>query len=141
MRNHTRTVSPAVGSAPVPGGQRPTARARIGRMLGAIIEWLRAGYPDDAPSTGHSPLLALNGPLSLSARQTAQIVAKLGEGPTDSIDIEVTITKVPIAHRNPNAHSHSRTTPEYRIPAIARDRGPEETTVGISPNRSVAPIV
>jgi len=94
MRNHTRTVSPAVGSAPVPGAQRPTARARIGRMLGAIIEWLRAGYPDDAPSTGYSPLLALNGPLSLSARQTAQIVAKLGEGPTDSIDIEVTITKV-----------------------------------------------
>src|SRR6476660_248173 len=94
MRNHTRTVSPAVGSAPVPGVQRPTARARIGRLLGAIIEWLRAGYPDDAPSTGSSPLLALNGPLSLSARQTAQIVAKLGEEPTDSIQIEVTISFV-----------------------------------------------
>lgn len=111
-------------------------------MLGVIIEWLRAGYPDDAPRTGYSPLLALNGPLSLSARQTAQIVAKLGEGPTDSIDIEVTITKVtqPTAHRNPNAHSHSRTTPEYTIPAIARHRGPEETTVSIFLNRSVAPI-
>lgn len=63
-------------------------------MFGAIVEWLRAGYPGEAPDTGYSPLLALNGPLSLSARQTGQIVAELGQGSNDSIDIEVTITKV-----------------------------------------------
>jgi Protein of unknown function (DUF3349) len=59
----------------------------------SIIDWLRSGYPDEAPRTGYSPLLALNGPIALSARQTQQIVAELGEGPTDSIDIGVTITK------------------------------------------------
>jgi hypothetical protein len=63
-------------------------------MFGSIIEWLRAGYPDEAPRTGYSPLLALNGPVSLSGRQTDQIVGELGAGPTDSIDIGVTITKV-----------------------------------------------
>jgi hypothetical protein len=62
-------------------------------MFGSIIEWLRTGYPDEAPRTGYSPLLALNGPIALSARQTAQIVAELDEGPTDPIDIGVTITK------------------------------------------------
>ena len=87
MRNHTRTTSPAVGSDPAPGGYRATACERIGRMFRSIIDWLRAGYPDEAPRTGYSPLLALNGPIALSARQTAQIVAELGEGPIDSIDI------------------------------------------------------
>jgi hypothetical protein len=94
MRSRTRTTSPAVGSAPASGGQRPTALARIDRIFGSIIDWLRTGYPDEAPRTGHSPLLALNGPLALSARQTAQIVAELGEKPTEPIDIEVAITKV-----------------------------------------------
>jgi hypothetical protein len=37
--------------------------------LPSIINWLRAGYPDDAPRTGYSPLLALNGPISLSDKQ------------------------------------------------------------------------
>ena len=69
-------------------------------MFGAIVGWVRAGYPDEAPRTGYSPLLALNGPLWLSARQTDQIVAELGEGPIDSIDVEVTITKV--TNRLPN---------------------------------------
>ena len=59
----------------------------------SIINWLRAGYPDEAPHAGYSPLLALNGPIALSARQTEQIVAELGESPTDSIDIGVAITK------------------------------------------------
>lgn len=63
-------------------------------MFGSIIDWLRAGYPDDAPRTGYSPLLALNGAMALSARQTAQIVAELGEGHPNSVDIEVTVTKV-----------------------------------------------
>ena len=56
-------------------------------LVRSIIDWLRAGYTDEAPRTGYSPLLALNGPIALSARQTEQIVAELGEGPADSIDI------------------------------------------------------
>jgi len=42
---------------------------------------------------GYSPLLALNGPVGLSARHTAQIVTALGDGPTDSVAIGVAITK------------------------------------------------
>ncbi|MGO8963724.1 DUF3349 domain-containing protein [Mycobacterium sp.] len=76
-----------------PTRRRPSALARIAGATRSLIEWLRAGYPDDAPRTGHSPLLALNGPLALSARQTAQIVGELGDRPTDSIDIGVAITK------------------------------------------------
>jgi hypothetical protein len=34
-------------------------------MFRSIIDWFRAGYPDEAPSTGYSPLLALNGPIGL----------------------------------------------------------------------------
>ena len=67
--------------------------ARIAGAFGSFIEWLRAGYPDDAPTTGYSPLLALNGPISLSARQTARIVGELGDAPSDLIDIGVAITK------------------------------------------------
>ena len=58
-----------------------------------LIDWLRAGYPDEATGTGYSPLLALNGPIALTTRQTDQILAELGEEPTDSIDIGVAITK------------------------------------------------
>lgn len=94
MRNRTRTPPPAVAAGPAPGGQRRTARARIGRTIRSFIEWLRAGYPDEAPGTGYSPLLALNGPIALSARQTAQIVAELGEGRTGPVDIGTAITKV-----------------------------------------------
>ena len=58
-----------------------------------MIEWLRAGYPDEARRHGYSPLLALNGPPSLSARQTDQIVDGLSVGPSDSVDVGVAITK------------------------------------------------
>ena len=60
----------------------------------SIVEWFRAGYPDDAPSTGHSPLLALNGPIALSQQQTDQIVDELRDRSSDSVDIDVAITKV-----------------------------------------------
>ena len=84
--NHTRTKSPAVAADPAPSGQRPTSRARIGRVFRSIIEWFRAGYPDEAPRTGHSPLLALNGPIALTPGQTAQIVSDWVTGlPTRSM--------------------------------------------------------
>lgn len=93
MRNHSRTASPPARPATTVGSRRSTALARIAGAFGSIIEWLRAGYPDDAPRVGYSPLLALNGPIALTARQTAQIVGELGDGPTDPIDIAVAITK------------------------------------------------
>ena len=61
----------------------------------AVIGWLRAGYPDEAPRTGYSPLLALSGPLALTPRQTDDIVGDLhGAATTTTTDIEVAITKV-----------------------------------------------
>jgi hypothetical protein len=77
----------------IPKDTAPRRRRRRRAPIKSFLEWLRAGYPDEAPRTGYSPLLALNGPIALSARQTEKIVAELGEGPTDSIDIAVTITK------------------------------------------------
>jgi hypothetical protein len=93
MRNHTRVRTPPDSPIVTCAAPRPTALARIGVAFGSIIAWLRAGYPDDAPGTGYSPLLALNGPVSLSARQTARIVRALGDGPAGPIDIAVAITK------------------------------------------------
>jgi Protein of unknown function (DUF3349) len=62
--------------------------------LPAIVDWLRAGYPDDAPSTGYSPLVALTGPISLSDRQIREAVTRLGADTRDKAGIEVAITKV-----------------------------------------------
>ena len=50
----------------------------------AAIEWLRAGYPEEAPRTGHSPLLALYGPPALTPAQQRRIVKDLEEQPTDT---------------------------------------------------------
>ncbi|WP_071287803.1 DUF3349 domain-containing protein [Mycolicibacterium llatzerense] len=60
-------------------------------LLQSLHDWLRAGYPSEAPSHGYSPLLALNGPASLSARQTRQVLAQLHLDAT-GIDIAVAIT-------------------------------------------------
>ncbi len=59
----------------------------------SVIGWLRAGYPDEAPPTGYSPLLALNGPMALTPRQIQHIVDELDGAPADTIDIGVAITK------------------------------------------------
>lgn len=66
---------------------------RIGRGLLATVDWLRGGYPDEAPTQGHSYLMALNGPIALSPRQTAQIVDELDGRPSDPLDVDVAITK------------------------------------------------
>ena len=71
------------------------------------------GYPDDAPRAGYSPLLALNGPTALTARQTAQIVGELGDGPTDPIDIAVAITK---ATNRPPTQTQTRPVTETLTP-------------------------
>jgi hypothetical protein len=58
-----------------------------------VIDWFRAGYPDEAPPTGYSPLLALHGPMALTPRQTRHIVDELHSAPADTTDIKVAITK------------------------------------------------
>jgi hypothetical protein len=112
MGNHTRVQTPRS-----PAAQRPTVLARVAGGFASIIDWLRAGYPDDAPATGYSPLLALNGPISLSARQTVQIVEDLRGADTDPIDIGVAITKT--THRLPT-DAQTRTVTEALASAPPR---------------------
>jgi Protein of unknown function (DUF3349) len=81
--------------------------------LPSIINWLRAGYPDDAPRTGYSPLLALNGPISLSDKQTQEVVDQLPL-PCDRADIGVAITKA--TDRLPNESQ------VQKVAGVLRDR-------------------
>ena len=114
--------------------------ARIRIVFGSIIDWLRAGYPDQAPRTGYSPLLALNGPRALSSRQIAQIVRESSGRPTDSVDIGVAITKA--TNRLPTemqarAVTHALHAPPSTNPLHER---PEETMLHNSVNRSSAAL-
>ncbi|ASF11252.1 hypothetical protein NBRGN_036_00330 [Nocardia brasiliensis NBRC 14402] len=65
-------------------------------FLNAIIDWLRAGYPDGVPESDYIPLLALLR-RRLSEDEVRQIAAELagsGDLPADKTDIQVLITKV-----------------------------------------------
>jgi Protein of unknown function (DUF3349) len=57
-----------------------------------VIDWLRAGYAEEAPRHGHSPLIALNGPMSLTNKQTREIAHGLPPR-ADRTEVEVAITK------------------------------------------------
>lgn len=70
-----------------------SARSRISDSFWSIIDWFRVGYPDEAPTVGYSPLLALNGPLALTARQMRSVVDELHGMSADTTDIKVAITK------------------------------------------------
>lgn len=58
-----------------------------------LIGWLRVGYPSDTPTQGHSPLLALNGPLTLTAGQFLRAINEIDCCAPSATDIEVAITK------------------------------------------------
>ncbi|WP_167478298.1 DUF3349 domain-containing protein [Nocardia arthritidis] len=65
-------------------------------FLNAIIDWLRAGYPEGVPESDYVPLLALLR-RRLSDDEVRQIAEELwstGEHPIDKTDIQVLITKV-----------------------------------------------
>lgn len=64
------------------------------RPVRSLIDWVRAGYPDEAPRTGYSPLLALMGPISLTRSQLDRIVCELDARPADPVDVQVAIAKV-----------------------------------------------
>jgi hypothetical protein len=89
MRSHIRRPRPPTTDASAPATSRS---ARIAARFQSLIDWLRAGYPDEAPRHGHSPLIALNGPVSLSERQTQQIAGGL-TAEADPVDVQVEITK------------------------------------------------
>lgn len=63
---------------------------------------MRTGYPEEAPGTGHSTLVALTGPVALTPRQTEHILDQLRTPRTDTTDIAVAISKV--TDRLPTEH-------------------------------------
>ncbi len=71
----------------------PATGSGIGRAFRSMIGWLRAGYPDEAPATGYSALLALNGPITLTPKQIEQVLGYLASKPVGVADIEIAITK------------------------------------------------
>ena len=86
-----RPTVPTAGSNGTVGG-RTVYQTRS--IIKSAVDWCCAGYPDAAPDNGYSPLLALYGPVALSARQAAQVMAELRHESADATDIGVTITKV-----------------------------------------------
>jgi hypothetical protein len=89
MRSHTR---PHLHTANAPATPRPAGWRRTSAVLSSLIDWLRAGYADEAPRHGHSSLIALNGPTSLTDKQTREIADGLAPR-ADRIEVEVAITK------------------------------------------------
>ena len=66
----------------------------VTRFLTAIVDWLRAGYPEGIPATDYWPVLAL---LSrrLSTDEVKLVAQQLMQrGDFDHIDIAVTITQI-----------------------------------------------
>jgi Protein of unknown function (DUF3349) len=66
----------------------------VTRFLTAIVDWLRAGYPEGIPATDYWPVLAL-----LSRRLSTDEVKLVAQelmrrGDFDDIDIGVTITRI-----------------------------------------------
>ena len=65
-------------------------------FLGAVVRWLRAGYPEGVPESDYIPLLAVLA-RRLSNEDVQAVVQDLissGELPVDDIDIGTVITKV-----------------------------------------------
>ncbi|MFI9510770.1 DUF3349 domain-containing protein [Nocardia sp. NPDC052566] len=91
-------------------------------FLNAIIDWLRAGYPDGVPESDYIPLLALLR-RRLSDDEVRQIAAELlsgGDHPVDKADIQVMITKITnempsepdVARVRARLETHAWPTPE-----------------------------
>jgi hypothetical protein len=64
-------------------------------FLGAVVSWLRAGYPEGVPAGDYIPLLAVLA-RRLSNEDVQAVASEListGELPVDNIDIGAVITK------------------------------------------------
>lgn len=80
-----------------PHYSRPGHWHWLRRAAAAAAEWVRAGYDQDAPQLGFSPLIALNGPVSLTGKQLDQVVTNLrscGNTHPDPVDVRVAICTV-----------------------------------------------
>ena len=84
------------------GAARRGRPRRVRKVVTSVVDWLRAGYPEEAPTTGYSPLLALNGPISLTERQTERVLRELRDGPASTTQIAVAITKATNRLPTPN---------------------------------------
>lgn len=65
-------------------------------FLGAVVGWLRAGYPDGVPEADYIPLVAVLA-RRLSPDEVRAVAAELsreGRLPVDDVDIGTVITKV-----------------------------------------------
>ncbi|GAB5904106.1 hypothetical protein BKG83_06015 [Mycobacteroides chelonae] len=84
-----------LASAPHEG--QPSHRHWLRRAAGAAAAWVRGGYDQDAPRLGFSPLIALNGPVSLTGGQLDQVVRNFrtcGNTHPDPVDVRVAICTV-----------------------------------------------
>jgi hypothetical protein len=77
-----------------PANRCPAALRRLGGRCRSVVEWVRAGYPEDAPQTGYCPVIALTGPMSLTRRQTQQVLDRLRGHHIDTASINVAITEI-----------------------------------------------
>lgn len=94
MRNRVATTRPADVSAGVhQSSSKHVVLKQISSALTAAVDWLRGGYCDEAPCTGYSPLLALNGPPTLTSAQIDRIVRDLKYQPVNTTTIGIAITK------------------------------------------------
>ena len=57
-----------------------------GGVLGRVLDWLRAGYPDGVPPKDYTPLLALLR-RTLTAEELAEVVAALAQQETDPVRV------------------------------------------------------
>ena len=94
MRNRIAITQPVSSAADLQRSTKHAVRQVVRNALTAIIDWLRASYPDEAPRTGYSPLLALNGPLALTSAQKVRISQDLAGQAAGPVNIDVAITKV-----------------------------------------------
>lgn len=94
MHNRTVTTSPTgISDDNSAVSTKYVVLQQITGALRSFLEWLRGGYPDEAPRTGHSTLLALCGPLALTPSQMDCVANDL-ETQSTATDIDVAITKV-----------------------------------------------
>jgi hypothetical protein len=93
MRNRTAPTPPGISPAHPQEFTNHVVLHRMRDALVAAVGWFRAGYPEDAPRTGHSPLLALYGPPALTTAQKDHVSKELDAQHASDIDIAIAITK------------------------------------------------
>ncbi len=76
--------------------------AAVHRTILRAVDWIRAGYPDAAPRTGHCALVALYGPQSLTGHEISRVIEALGATPDAATDTDVQTTIVKVTDRLPN---------------------------------------